>query len=290
MLNDPLYFCDLCYIDKIDEDDNTKRKYFTCYTNQQYANHLKSKKHIMLKAKVEASEEVVKCKKCTKSFTERGYEEHEKRNKKMWGVKPEMKCNNFTTGKHRFKSFDAMVNFKLNKPPRTKVGKVSPITNSTRRPNITKNKTREYRKLEKIAEEKKKLEEEKYETCNKCNGAFNDTNYMDKEFVKKFNTFLCDCPDTPPASPINDIDNSFKELNNIKDINGNIVKQKDIDPNTVMEIKKGIELTIEELDMTEKPTFEEYCTTCGNPINYDISNNMIEKWEIETCDCESDEE
>ena len=265
MLNDPLYFCDLCYIDKIDEDDNTIRNYFTCYTNQQYANHIKSKKHIKLKAKVEASEEVVKCKKCTKSFTERGYEEHEKRNKKMWEMKPEMKCNNFTTGKHRFKSFDAMVNFKLNKPPRTKVGKVSPITNSTRRPNITKNKTREYRKLEKIAEEKKKLEDEKYETCNKCNGAFNDTNYIDPEFIKKFNTFLCDCPDTPPP-----IDNKVIELK--------------------VEIKKGIELTIEELDMTEKPTFEEYCTTCGNPINYDISNNMIEKWEIETCACESDEE
>ncbi len=253
MLNDPLYFCDLCYIDKIDEDDNTIRNYFTCYTNQQYANHIKSKKHIKLKAKVEASEEVVKCKKCTKSFTERGYEEHEKRNKKMWEMKPEMKCNNFTTGKHRFKSFDALKNYQLRpKQKRTPVGKFSPITNSIRPPNKN-NKNNIIN------------EEEKYETCNKCNGAFNDTNYIDPEFIKKFNTFLCDCPDTPPP-----IDNKVIELK--------------------VEIKKGIELTIEELDMTEKPTFEEYCTTCGNPINYDISNNMIEKWEIETCACESDEE
>tara|TARA_R110000744_G_scaffold26155_6_gene64567 strand:+ start:1396 stop:2205 length:810 start_codon:yes stop_codon:yes gene_type:complete len=269
MLNDPLYFCDLCYIDKIDEDDTNKRRYFTCYTNQQWAKHLKSKKHCIMKAKVEEGEDVVKCKKCTKSFTERGYEEHEKRNKKMWEMDDKMKCNNFTTGKHRFKSFDAMINFKLNKPTRTKVGKVSPITNSTRRPNITKNKTREYRKLEKIAEEKKKLEDEKYETCIKCNGAFNDTNYCDKEFVKKFNTILCECPDTPPASPINDIDNSVEELN--------------------VEIKQSIELTIEEIDMTEKPIFDEWCD-CGKPINYDIPINIINKWDIETCECESDEE
>ena len=42
--------------------------------------------------------------------------------------------------------------------------------------------------------------------------------------------------------------------------------------------------------MTEKPIFEIWCSECSNPINYDNSITLINRWEIETCACESDEE
>ena len=43
-----LYWCDKCYKENIDENEITKRIYFSCYSNQQWASHLKSKKHLKI--------------------------------------------------------------------------------------------------------------------------------------------------------------------------------------------------------------------------------------------------
>ena len=247
MKNDTLYYCDICYSERVDEDENIIKKYFNCYTNQQWANHLKSKKHMKFKNHITSGGEGVECKKCNKVFSVEGYALHKKRNEKMWTMCPEMKCNNFTTGKHRYRSFDCLIDFKTRRPQsRTPVGKISPITGMIRKPNG-------YKEEELVEEE----EEEEIENCSKCNGCFNNTNYIDKDFIIKFNRELCSCPDELP-------DYSKPEC----------------------EIVKGLELSIEEIEMTEKPQFDNYCDSCGLPINYDVPINIINKWEIDTCSCE----
>ena len=49
--------------------------------------------------------------------------------------------------------------------------------------------------------------------------------------------------------------------------------------------KDGLQLTIEELDYTERPKFDEFCDTCGYGINYNIPSKIIERWDIDTCSC-----
>ena len=53
-----------------------------------------------------------------------------------------------------------------------------------------------------------------------------------------------------------------------------------------VEIVKGLELTIDEIDYTERPQFDECCDDCTLPVNYDIPINILNKWEIDTCLCE----
>jgi len=57
-----------------------------------------------------------------------------------------------------------------------------------------------------------------------------------------------------------------------------------------VEEEDQLQLTIEDIEDGAKPQFDEFCEDCGNAINYDIPIEIIEKWDIETCGCESDEE
>lgn len=56
------------------------------------------------------------------------------------------------------------------------------------------------------------------------------------------------------------------------------------------EPQEQLQLTIEDIEDGAKPQFNEFCEDCGHAINYDIPVEIIEKWEIETCACESDED
>jgi len=93
------YFCDYCYTEKIDAEDEITNCYFSCYQKGDYMRHIKSKKHIETKKKITEKQEY-KCKFCAKYFDKDGYDNHLKINKmfhEKWDVYPniEYSCNNF---------------------------------------------------------------------------------------------------------------------------------------------------------------------------------------------------
>ena len=260
-----LFWCDICLNEKI--NNKTDLIYLESggwWQQTHYKKHLQNAKHLKNKEKVEKCDDSIKCKYCNKLFSVEGFKLHSERNKLLWTAKDgggykDIICNNFIAGKNRrFNNIQELSNYNnKNKPKstRTKVGKFSPVTNSIRKPNINKNKTKEQR-----IQEKKDSDDEYYETCKKCEGAFNDTNYIDVDFVERFNTFLCECDDVVEE------EKPKSEIYNI--------------------IRVAPELSIDELDLTERPTFDEYCGTCGLPENEDIPISIINKWEIDICDCE----
>ena len=282
MRNDNLYFCDLCYVDKIDDDENPLRKYFSCYTNQQWKNHITSKKHAKAKEEVEANPDVVVCKHCNKKFTNDGYKEHERKNKEMWELSPQSKCNIFTTGKHRFKSFQALKEWKTRpKQTRTPVGKYSPITHTIRQAN--KNNIKVLRKEPKEIKVKEANLEDDIPKCDCCDGHFNHSDHSDKHVEEVLKKKLCDCPDEPMKEKIidgdEDIMNEFNKLNNIKTKEDK--KKLELERKT-----DGLKLTIDEIDHTEKPEFYDYCSNCGGgKIEEGLTTNIYEKWSMEYCEC-----
>lgn len=255
-----LYWCDMCYKDIVVENDEINRIYFSCYSNQQWASHLKSKKHQKFCIKVEDDENNIKCKYCNKDFTKEGYEIHKQRNEKLWKFKStggfkDTKCNNFFTKAKRYESFnDYLIGCAHggSKPKvrRTPVGKISPITGVIRPPNKYGSGAL--------------LLNDNYLKCLECNGYDNNSNYSDDEFVVVFNKILCSCP--PPT---------------FTKVSPPICERK----------KDSIEMTIEEIDHTERPEFYDYCLECGCGIkDNDISSKIYDKWDMDYCECESDDE
>jgi len=260
-----LYWCDRCYKEIVDENDETKRIYFSCYSNQQWASHLKSKKHLKICKEVEQAEQTqdsdnILCKYCNKNFTKEGYEIHSKRNNKLWelqnrGGYKNLKCNNFFTNTKRYETLeDYLEGVDPNRPKlkRTKVGKYSPITCSVREPNKN-NKTK--------AQTKKDYEND-LEYCKSCNNILiNDSNYTDKQLKDYFNKDMCEC------------------------LEGEAQEQE-----LEWESKHdGLKLTIEEIDYTEKPKFYDYCGDCGcGLIEEGLTKNIYITWEMDYCDCETD--
>tara|TARA_R110001632_G_scaffold205712_1_gene329535 strand:+ start:172 stop:1020 length:849 start_codon:yes stop_codon:yes gene_type:complete len=265
-----LYWCDRCYKDIVDENDIVKRIYFSCYSNQQWANHLNTKKHIKCCLKVEEDSEKVCCKYCNKNFTKEGYEVHKKRNDKLWegqknGGFKNIKCNNFFTKNKRYENFnDYCSGTDPNKPKvrRTAVGKISPITNIVR----AKNKNNK---------NYIKVEEEDYdkdlEYCNKCNKVLiNDSNYTDLQIQEKFNLDMCNCVEEVVQPTENKIINPTKNI-----------------PLVVERRSDGLTLTIEEIDTTEKPIFIDHCYDCNKGImDLAISKRIYDLWEMDYCDCD----
>ena len=266
-----LYWCDKCYKDIVDENDIVKRIYFSCYSNQQWANHLNTKKHIKFCLKVEEDSDKVCCKYCYKNFTKEGYEVHNKRNEKLWegpknGGFKNIKCNNFFTKNKRYESFiDYCSGTDPNKPKirRTPVGQISPITN------IVRVKNKNNKNYVKVEEEEEDLDKDlKY--CNKCNKVLiNDSNYTDLQLQEKFNLDICDC-----------VEEVVKIINPTK--NTPIVIERKND---------GIKLTIEEIDSTEKPSYVDHCCDCNKGIiNLYISKKIYDLWDMQYCECDESDE
>jgi len=251
-----LYWCDKCYKEQVDENDETNRIYFSCYSNQQWANHLKSKKHIKFCELVEKDEEKVLCKCCNKHFTKEGYEIHKQRNSKLWDLQKNggfkhLKCNNFFTKAKRYENLDDYIaGTDPNRPKlkRTKVGKYSPITCSVREPN----KKPKAQPIEDISND--------LIMCKKCDKVLtNDSNYTDKQLKDEFNKDMCDCPDEP-------------------------IEKKELEWESKND---GLKLNIDEIDTTEKPTFYDTCLDCGKGIiQLGLTKNIYIKWEMDYCDCE----
>ena len=223
-----LYYCDWCYKDYANQEGEVEQIYFSCYSNQQWASHLQTKKHIKNCLEVKTIEEGSKCIYCNKTFTTKGYEVHSKRNESLWklqrcGAYKQLKCNNFFIGSKRYESFEQyLIDNDPNKAKqnRTKVGQISPITNQPRKKN---------------GSTKQSISESSYESD------------QSEEEV-----------DTPRK------ENLCERLND------------------------GLHLTIEEIEVDEKPQFEDYCVACYKPINYEdlgISANILDKFDIITCFC-----
>ena len=49
-------------------------------------------------------------------------------------------------------------------------------------------------------------------------------------------------------------------------------------------------LSDDDLEQTEKPTFDEFCDDCSLPINYNYSVKICKLWDIETCGCPTEDE
>lgn len=261
-----LYWCDKCFKDVVDENDSINRIYFSCYSNQQWASHLKSKKHIKFCKLVEEDDEKVLCKHCNKDFTNEGYKIHKERNNKLWDLQnrggyKHLKCNNFFTKAKRYENLeDYMAGTDPNRPKlkRTKVGKISPITNCIREPNKTEK-----------AQSHNELEDDLI-ICKKCDKVLtNDSNYTDKQLKDYFNKDMCECI----------IETIIEKKESIKPT---------IEKPFVCERKNdGIKMSINEIDTTERPNYYDNCLDCGKGIiEVGLTKNIYIKWNMDYCDCD----
>jgi len=265
-----LYWCDKCFKDVVDENDSINRIYFSCYSNQQWASHLKSKKHIKFCKLVEEHDQKVLCKYCNKDFTNEGYEIHKERNNKLWDLQnrggyKHLKCNNFFTKAKRYENLDDYIaGTDANKPKlkRTKVGKISPITCSIREPN--KNKIG-YNKSNAQAQSHNELKDDLI-ICKKCDKVLtNDSNYTNKQLKDYFNIDMCECIDATAETIKPTIQNPF------------VCERKN----------DGIQMSINEIDTTERPNYYDNCLDCGKGIiEMGLTKNIYIKWNMDYCDCD----
>jgi len=240
-MRNPIYFCDICNKERLDNEGNIVYDYFECYQKQGYMRHLKTPKHIKMCKEVEEDPKSVTCRYCNKKFSEKGYEIHKKRNQPLWDMKKigmsvanGMTCNNFTVGKKRYESIDAYKETMLSKdgPPqkRCKVGEVSQITGIKREPQTRNNNkpkqniqmaitpkekedlTPEEKEVEERTEKRKKKEESnskgycEYESKREYKLTDHDYNLLDvygEQIVNQLEEICETC-----EKPINDIEGS----------------------------------------------------------------------------------
>tara|TARA_R110000868_G_C10762656_1_gene754035 strand:- start:26 stop:883 length:858 start_codon:yes stop_codon:yes gene_type:complete len=277
-----LFWCDICNVNTIDNEGLEGVDFFSCYSSQSWIKHLKTPKHIKQQelTKSLSGDEGKVCGECSKKFTAEGYAIHKKRNKPLWDCYKtteikKMTCNNFCIGKKRYESIEAYKK-SLNKPiqRRTPVGKFSPITQTIRPPNG-------------YGKEKPKPKE--LITCSSCKGALFTSQY-DTKFLELHNTFVCKCED----------DIKVKQETKIEkdDENNGYIEEKDkyklldsMKEDFCLKIKNKDALNDDEVDITEKPIFDDICDMCSLGINYgQYPIKIINKWEIDTCACLSTED
>tara|TARA_R110002167_G_scaffold71882_6_gene202636 strand:- start:1577 stop:2431 length:855 start_codon:yes stop_codon:yes gene_type:complete len=271
-----LYWCDRCFKDYVGDEEEIKRTYFGCATNQQWAKHLTTNKHIKNVKKVEDSSDCILCKFCNKNFSNEGYEIHKKRNTKLWtmqkaGAYKHLKCNNFKTKNRRYESFNEYcIDIDPNKPktrrmrgrndpkPKSKHYSLSASSNSDL-PSSSESESES--DTEEEAEEQPTQEQPVLDTKT-------IKDKMTKQIIQK--------------------DSKGKEV--WKGGCPKMIANPNYDPNFIppSRIKDGLHLTIEEIDDGGKPQFEDYCVSCYKPINYEednISDKMLLRWDIITCSC-----
>ena len=252
-----LYWCDYCSTNTIDNEGNEGVEYYGCYSQQAYVKHIKTPKH--LKAKSNILEGVV-CDKCSKTFTAEGYAIHEKRNKPLWECYKttdlaKMTCNNFSVGKKRYESVE---HFKIpkRKQKRVKVGSYSPVTNSTRQPNTKGGKQRVSKSLE---------------DADQVTSDDTDTEEQDIIEIAKYIKLYKESKKKRQQEEQEEL----KKLG-LDDTKTEIIKNKNA-------------LNDDEVDITERPQFDEICDNCSLPINYDYPTKLLDNWGIDTCPCSDDD-
>mgnify|MGYP003643461007 CR=1 FL=1 len=265
-----LYWCDRCFNDYVEDEEEIKRTYFSCSSNQKWAKHLTTNKHIKNVKKVEDSSDCILCKFCNKNFSNEGYEIHKKRNTKLWtmqraGAYKHLKCNNFKTKNRRYESFNEYcIDIDPNKPKARRMrGKNKPKSKSKHYSLSTSSETPSSSESESGTEEEQEQEEEQPVLDTKT-----IKDKMTKQIIQK--------------------DSNGKEV--WKGGCPKMIANPNYDPNFIppSRIKDGLHLTIEEIDDGGKPQFEDYCVSCYKPINYEednISDKMLLRWDIITCGC-----
>jgi len=114
-----VFFCDHC-----SKYDNNNRKFFNTFDKSKYNKHLTTSKHLENVEKNKKCEPCFECDYCNETYDNKGYEEHKRKNQKLWnslrGLKitygtdlfknrfSDLKCNHFVVDKKRYNNFDEM--------------------------------------------------------------------------------------------------------------------------------------------------------------------------------------
>ena len=104
------FFCDCCYIEKINSKNETYKKYYSCYQLGDWKKHIKTKAHRKNLDKMREEGQYT-CEYCMETFDEDGYENHLNNNApfhKIWNVydNKEFSCNNFIINERRATSYE----------------------------------------------------------------------------------------------------------------------------------------------------------------------------------------
>ena len=246
-----LYWCDVCSVRTIDNEGNEGKEYYSCYSAQAWIKHIKSSKHIKqikLNESLTVEEGGVKCEHCSKIFTAESYALHEARNKSLWDCYKTTDISKMTCN-----------NFNVGK--------------------------KRYESVEQYRESKNKPKQKRvkvgsFSPVTQTTRQPNTKGGRKKESTSSV-TIVSDEEEDTTEQDLLEIEQIKKQFYIDK-----AQRLKDKEEIGEVKIIKGLELTIEEIDFTERPQFDENCDDCGLPINYDISINIINKWEIDTCACE----
>ena len=263
-----LFSCDYCGIEKFNsENQEFENIPFSCYTNQQWKQHISRVKHCINIERNKNLEDdlVVECKLCNGIFTNPQYKKHKSKNLILFWTKDpiykDCSCNNFCYGKKRFETLQELREYAMVKE-KYSYGKDKQI-------NYTK---KEYDKALEILNDRQE-HENKLQQIRQQN-----ENKMRKELEEK-----------------KEKEKKAKE------------QEKNRKKNLVKPIKENIQLTIEDefntlngieekvnpkTDLNEPPDFCDFCGDCGKPDNSisEYSIEKLERYNIDICDCESDED
>ena len=247
MKRNNLFWCDLCNVSIIDGEGKEVKEYYSCYSAQAWLKHIRSAKH------------------------KKQVEYHNNLTEEDGGIKCKYCSQTFT--KEGYEHHE-----ERNKPlwECYKTTEVAKMTCN----NFCVGKKR-YSSIKEYKEPKIKQKRVKvgcFSPVTQTTRPPNTKGGKKKEYISI--TSSSDEEDTTEQDLI-EIEQLKKQYY--------IDKQKRLEEEALIgkaEIKPGIELTIEEIDYTERPQFDEVCDDCALPINYDVPLNIINKWEIDTCDCE----
>ena len=262
-----LFRCDYCNIEKFDSETQEYINVpFQCTTLNHWKQHLSRPKHYINieKNKSLIDDLVVECKLCKGIFTKSQYEKHKERNLILFFTKDSIykdcSCNHFVVGKKRFETLKELAEYQTIK----------------QKYSYGKDKKTNYNKLHydkaiQILQDRESHENKMIEARKR----------NEEKMIKEL------------------ADKKAKQATPLKAKKKEVIKEKVID---------NIELTIEDIeynklngiedkvdpktDLNEPPDFCDFCEDCGKPDNtiHEYSSYKLEKYEIDICDCESDEE
>jgi len=190
----PKFYCDICYINKLNSNCDGKEKvYFSTYTTEKWLSHLSSKKH--KKAVAESNlpkDDNILCKICNTYFSKEQYEIHKKRNKEMWPLADilGLKCNHFVLNGVRYCSYEDMKNSRMKKENNKII---------MDKEDLEDNNWGVVRDLSSYDEHEDYSSDDSYteafvfyDYCNECGHPINNVGYKKKE-LKARGHIVCDC-------------------------------------------------------------------------------------------------
>ena len=257
-----LFRCHYCNIEKFNSETQEYINVpFQCSTLAHWKQHLSRPKHYINieKNKSLIDDLVVECKLCKGIFTKSQYEKHKERNLILFFTKDSIykdcSCNHFVVGKKRFETLKELSDYQTIKQ-KYSYGKDN---------QINYNKLH-YDKAIEILHERESHENKMIE-ARKRNEEKMLKELADKKAKQELEKANAKKKSKEKIIDNEDLDEEYNKLNGIEKV----------DPKT---------------DLNEPPAFCDFCEDCGKPDNtlHEYSIYKLEKYEIDICDCESDEE